>query len=1002
MCTFDTIKNIIEGTGIILKMNRILFLISALFSLISLHGQQPNLYRKADMEKMNTWVDSVYKSMSLDEKIGQLFMPVVGTNNGNKATLNDYIINQKVGGLLFSKGTLSQQAELTNYAQSKTKTPLFIAADAEWGLSMRLSDAPDFPKNMVLGAITNDTLLYLYGKEVARQCREMGIHINFAPAIDVNSNPQNPVIGIRAFGSDPENVARKGISYAKGLEDNGVMAVAKHFPGHGDTSEDSHKTLPTIRHSSERLNKVELIPFRKYVEAGLSGIMIGHLNVPALNTNGMPASLSPNIGEKLLKQEMGFGGLIFTDGMAMRGVAKQTDKSVKALLAGNDIILGVPRQADELASVKRAIEKGTIPEQMLEEKVRKILSYKYILGVHDFKPIDTDKLNKNINTTTAEWIKRKLYDNAVTLLKNKSNLIPIQELDTKIIASIAIGETAPNEFQRMVKKYDNISTFQLADTKGLGEIEKEVADCNLLIVSIHGAQNTEDETLQKLTKSKNTILVFFTSPYELEGYKTSIENAQAVVLAQDNNPAAAKSAAQGIFGGIPLKGKLQVSAVSFPLNTGIETNKTRLAYNLPEEVGIRSEALAGIEEIAREGIKNRAYPGCQILIAKEGVVIYEKSFGNFEYGISSAVTDETVYDLASVTKATATLPAVMKLYDQKKMQLQNPISKFVPETRGSNKANITIRELLFHESGIVSFIPYYTSAIDNTSYTGSLFGSKSETYPAYYAGAWGRTDYRFRPDLISNQLSETFSMPVAKDMYASKKMHDVLLKDIIDTKLGRKGKYTYSCLNFMLLKEAVENISGEDLNTFVQENFYRKLGASTTTFQPIRYLSINNIPPTENDPFFRKQLIHGYVHDEGAALFGGISGNAGLFSNANDMAKIYQMWLNEGEYGGEHFLSKETVRLFTTTKSSVSRRGLGFDKPDPQNPKASPCGKQTPPSVYGHTGFTGTCFWVDPDNQLIYIFLSNRVYPSRTPNKLSSMEIRERIQDEIYNALKKN
>ncbi len=989
-------------------MNKILHLISVLFTFVSLCGplygqQQTRLQEKTDKEKMQAWVDSVYKSMSFDEKIGQLFMPVVENDNGNgyKTKLNDYIRNQKIGGILLSKGTLSQQAELINYAQSITQTPLFIAVDAEWGLSMRLSDAPDFPKNMVLGAITNDTLLYLYGKEVARQCHEMGIHINFAPAIDVNSNPENPVIGIRAFGSDPENVARKGIAYAKGLEDNGVMAVAKHFPGHGDTSEDSHKTLPTLRHSPERLNQVELMPFRKYIEAGLSGIMIGHLNVPALNTNGMPASLSPNIGEKMLKQEMGFGGLIFTDGMAMRGVAKQSDLSVKAILAGNDIILGVPRQANELESVKAAIAKGIISEQLVEEKVRKILSYKYMLGVHNFKPIDTAKLYENINTPGAEWLKRKLYDNAVTLLKNQSGLIPINELDAKIIASIAIGETAPNEFQRMLKKYDNIRTFQLSDTKGLAEIEKQVTDCNLLILSIHGALSPEDETLQKLIKSKNTILVFFTSPYELERYKTSIENAQAVVLAQDNNPAAAKSAAQGIFGGIPLKGKLQVSAASFPLNTGIETNKTRLAYNLPEEVGIRSEALAGIEEIAREGIKNRAYPGCQILIAKEGVVIYEKSFGKFEYGISSAVTAETVYDLASVTKATATLPAVMKLYDQKKMQLQDPLRKFVPETRGSNKANITIRELLFHESGIVPFIPYYTSAIDKNSYAGPLFGSKSETYPAYYAGAWGRTDYRFRSDLISNQFSETFNMPVAKDMYASKKMHDVLLKDIIDTQLGSRGKYTYSCLNFMLLKEAVENISGEDLNTFVQENFYRKLGASTTTFQPIRYLSINDIPPTENDPFFRKQLVRGYVHDEGAALFGGISGNAGLFSNANDMAKIYQMWLNEGKYGGERFLSKETVRLFTTTKSSVSRRGLGFDKPDPQNPKASPCGKKTPSSVYGHTGFTGTCFWVDPENQLIYIFLSNRVYPSRTPNKLSSMEIRERIQDEIYNAFTK-
>ncbi len=982
-------------------MNRYFTIFIFLFLATLLPAQkQTTLYQKADKQKLNAWVDSVYNRMSLDEKVGQLFMPVANPDNSYKTRITNYIKNQKVGGLLFSKGTLASQAEITNYAQSISDIPLFIALDGEWGLSMRLTDAPAFPRNMILGAITDDQIIYNYGKEIARQCKEMGIHINFAPSVDVNSNPNNPVIGTRAFGADPANVARQGIAYAKGLEEGGVMAVAKHFPGHGDTSEDSHKTLPTISHSNARLNAVELFPFKQYIESGLSGLMIGHLDVPALNTNGLPSSLSPNIGEKLLKDEMGFTGLVFTDGMAMRGVSTQMNASVKALLAGNDIVLGVINQYDEFQSVKEAVEKGTIPAKMLEEKVKKILAYKYILGVPDFTPIKTGALRKQINTPETEWVQRKIYDGALTLIKNEGNTVPVTGLETKAIACVTIGASSADNFSEMLKKYADVRIFRVSSIANLSAIETQLKDFDLVIISVHLSKMADNAALQRLTKNKNAILVFFTSPFELNQYKVSCDNAKSVLVAQDDSKFAQMSAAQGIFGGISITGKLQVPAGNLPMNTGITTEKIRLSYNLPEETGIASDKLDKIERIALDGIGSRAYPGCQILIAKDGVVIYEKAFGNFEYGKGSRVTDETVYDLASVTKAAATLPAVMKLYDESKLRLQDNISRFVPETKGSNKANISIRELLFHESGITSFIPYYESAIDKNSFSGPLFGRRSKLYHARYAGAYGRTDYRFLPALISSKESATFNLPVTKDMYASGKMHDVLLKDIIDTEL-RSKTYRYSCLNFMLLKEAVENITKEDLNTFVEENFYRKLGATTTTFQPMKYMSINDIPPTENDPFFRKQLVRGYVHDEGAALFGGISGNAGLFSNANDLAKLCQMWLDGGEYGGERFLSEETVRLFTKTKSSSSRRGLGFDKPDPRNNNASPTSPLAPITVYGHTGYTGTCFWVDPTNNLIYIFLSNRVYPSRSPNRLSSMNIRERIQDEIYKAINK-
>jgi len=961
----------------------------------------PRLYQQADKENMQRWVDSVYATLTVEEKVGQLFMPIAEPNRGWKGKIAGYIQHQKVGGLLFSKGTLAQQADVTNYAQSISGVPLLIALDGEWGLSMRLHDAPVFPQNLITGAIQDEELMTLYGREVARQCREMGIHVNFAPTIDVHSNPGNLVIGTRSYGENPLNVARQGVAFARGLEDNGVMAVAKHFPGHGDTSDDSHKTLPTINHRRERLEEVELYPFREYVNAGFSGIMSGHLNVPELQTKGMPASLSPEVGVHLLKEEMGFSGLTFTDGMAMKGVSDQPDASVKALLAGNDVILGVTNQQKAFESVKDAVTNGTLPGALLEKKVRKILSYKYILGAHRFTPINTTTVHRRIHTPHSEWLQRKIYDNAMTLLKNQHERLPLRGLDSTRIASVALGAPASNAFQQYLKKYGDVDTFQAKTAAELSQIATRKA-YDLLIISLHSDKMTDVASLQQLTKETPVILVFFTLPSAMERFKPALEAAEAVIMAYDATAFAQMSAAQGIFGGIGLSGKLPVTTASFPEGSGLITQKTRLGYSLPEEVGISSERLTDIEPIALEGVRQRAYPGCQILVAKDGVVIYEKEFGHFDYSHSPEVTAGTVYDLASVTKASATLPAIMKLYDEKKISLLDPIDKFVPETRGSDKAKIPLRTLLLHESGITSFIPYYATAIDPGSYTGLLFGARSNIYHVRYAGAWARTDYRFLPDLISREPSERFYLPVAEDLYASDKMHDALLRDVIASPLQKSGRYTYSCLNFMLLKEAVEQITKTDLDTYVKQQFYRRLGAVTTTFQPLKYLSVEQIPPTEDDPFFRKQHLRGYVHDEGAALFGGISGNAGLFSNANDLAKLYQMWLNGGEYGGERYLSEETVKLFTTTKSNVSRRGLGFDKPDPRNSNASPTAPGVPITVYGHTGFTGTCFWVDPTNNLIYIFLSNRVNPSRSPNRLSTLKIRERIQEELYHALSGN
>lgn len=981
-------------------MKKALFLYSILSIFIVTSSAQvtTNLYKQADKQNMKQWVDSVYNTMSIDDKVGQLFIPIVEPNSSWKTRIASYVQNYKVGGLLFSKGTLASQADITNYAQGISKVPLMITLDGEWGLSMRLQDAPSYPRNLVIGAISDNETVRLYGEEIARQSKEMGIHVNFAPVLDVHSNPQNPVIGSRSFGENANNVAKKGLAFALGLESNGVMAVAKHFPGHGDTSEDSHLTLPTINHNRDRLEQVELLPFKEYINAGLSGMMIGHLNVPTLQTKGMPSSLSPEVTTKLLKESMGFTGLTFTDGMAMKGVSSHNEASVKAILAGNDIVLGVINQKKEFESVKAAVQNGVIPNSVLEEKVKKILSYKYILNAHNFTPIDKATIHSKVNSSSAEWTKRKIYDGAVTLVKNVDNHIPLSKLDKVKIASVAVGASAHNQFQTYLKKYADVSTFQIKSTAEVTNLA-QLKDFDIVIISIHTDKITDSPALQKLANEKTTILVNFTSPYRLSAFQTSALNASSLIVAYDNSEYAQMSAAQGIFGGIGMSGKLPVTSGTFKEGSGVSTTKTRLSYSLPEEVGINSSKLENIEHIALEGVRQRAYPGCQILVAKDGVIIYEREFGNLNYGDSPDVTPETIYDVASITKASATLPAIMKLYDEKEVALQDNIGKYVKATKGSDKENIRIRTLLLHESGLTSFIPYYTTAIDNNSYTGSLFGQRSQRYNARYAGAWGRTDYKFHSNMISSKPSEIFYQPVARGMYASDKMNEALLQDIINSPLSNRGKYRYSCLNFMLLKEAVEDISGLNIDTYLKINYFNKLGATTTTYLPLRYFSEEVIAPTENDPFFRKQHLTGYVHDEGAALFGGMSGNAGLFSNANDLAKLYQMWLNGGEYGGERYLSEETIKLFTTTKSSISRRGLGFDKPDPRNSRTNPTSPGTPIEVYGHTGYTGTCFWVDPNNNMIYIFLSNRVNPSRSPNRLSSLEIRERIQEELYKAL---
>ena len=964
----------------------------------------PNLFREADQQKMNQWVDSVFDSMTLDERIGQLILLKADPDSSYWGYVLKCIKEYKIGGILFSGGNLSDQAESTNAYQKASRIPLWIAFDGEWGLSMRLKNTPRFPKNMMLGAIVDNDLLRLYGDEMGRECRELGVQINFAPVLDVNDNPNNPVIGIRSFGENQQSVAEKGIAYAKGLENQKIISVGKHFPGHGNTSEDSHKTLPVINRSRSDLNKIELYPFARYVQEGLSGIMVGHLSVPALdNSTDLPASLSPKIVTGLLKNEWGFQGLSFTDALEMKGVASKTGNTcVLALLAGNDVLLAPERITSDFAVIKRSINYGIIKLSDVEESCKKILQYKYITGLNRYRPIETDGLQQRIRTEYTDWLIQKLNNEAVTLLKNNNNDIPIQGLDRNRTAILSIGVSAAPAFCQRMDLYGKFDSFRLAANAAPSEIErifKKLSEYDRIIVSVHSEQMSDLLSLQTLAKEKKVHLCFFTGPYTLRKYARTISSAQSVTLAYENTTGAQNAAAEIVMGGIPAKGKLPVTISGlFECGAGLTTYKVRLSYQQPMEVNMDSNVLNEIGLIVDEGIRNQAFPGCQVLVAKNGVVVYDESFGYFDYAQTHPVENSDVYDLASVTKALATLPAIMKLTDMKIISLSDRLSRFIPELRNTDKRDITVRDALFHESGLPAFFPSYDLLIDKNSYSGPLFSKRRDlTFRLLYdTNVYIRTDFKLDSTKVSRTPRPGISLQVAENFYVKDNFRQTMLNEIVQMPLSKKKRYLYSDLNFVLLQKVVENSTGQSLDAYAEANYYNRLGAFSTCFLPLQKIDRQTIAPTENDESLRNQILIGYPHDEIAALQGGVSGNAGLFSNAGDLAKILQMLLNFGEYGGERYLSEETVRTFTRTKSPESRRGLGFDKPDLLRPDSSPTGAYAPPSTYGHTGFTGTCFWVDPDNRLIYIFLSNRVYPSRIYKQLMEMKIRPRIQDVIY------
>ncbi len=944
------------------------------------------------------WVDSVFKTLTPEERIAQLIMIPVYSNK-NQAhidSISRLVTTYKVGGLIFFQGGPVRQAHMTNRYQRESKVPLMISIDGEWGLAMRLDSTVRFPYQMALGGIEDERLIYDMGAEIARQCRRLGIHVNFAPVIDVNNNANNPVIGFRSFGEDKYNVARKAMAYVKGMQDNKVLANAKHFPGHGDTNVDSHYGLPVIHFSKLRLDSVELYPFRELMANGLGSLMVAHMNIPVLdNTKDLASTLSKPIVTDLLKKEMGYKGLVFTDALNMQGVAKFYAPGVvdvKALLAGNDVLLNTMDVKTTIEEVKKAIANKEITQAEIDTRVRKVLAAKQWMGLDNWKPIETENLIADLNNPTADYINRQLTEASLTLLRNKNQILPIKTLDTLKVAALAIGTNTETDFQRNLAKYTQVDNFFLPPTNSIADLQalkEKLKGYNMILVGVHKLQLKASGTgtfgitaemnlfLKDLIRTKPTVVSVFGNVYSLTRFE-DIEKAHGVLAAYQENELTQDVAAQIIFGGVGAKGKLPVNVSnSFRIGDGLRTEGgLRLAYTQPEAVGLRSEDFAGIDTLVNEAIRAKGTPGAQVLVAKNGKVIYYKSFGYHTYENQTPVQNTDLYDLASVTKITTALAAYMKLNGEGRFDVDKTLGEYLPLMKESNKANLKYRDILTHQARLKSWIPFWREELKKN---GELKSSV------------------FSPD-----SSAKFPIRVAKNLFIHKDHAQEIYKQIKESPLNEKPGYVYSDLSFILAPLVVKNITGEDFESYLKKNIYKPLGATTLTFNPYKSYPLSRIVPTEVDTLFRKQLLHGTVHDEGAAMLGGISGHAGLFGNANDLAKVMQLYLNDGIYAGKRIIADNVVSTFSKCQFCPDNyRALGFDRPSKPGTVNGNAAQSAPAESFGHTGFTGIYSWVDPVNDLVYIFLSNRVHPTRESSVLSKLNTRTKVMQVVYDAMAK-
>jgi len=925
------------------------------------------------------WALEKLESMTLREKIAQSFMVAAYPNKGEThfQELDDYIQHHKIGGLIYFQGDRENLTQHIERAQKGAKIPLLMAMDAEWGSAMRLFNEPRFPYALTLGAANHPDHTQLIAQAMGQELRELGIHLNFAPVVDINSNPNNPVIGFRSFGEDAQRVGLQGRAFILGLESQQVMSCMKHFPGHGDTDMDSHYDLPTINRTIREMDIVDWSPFKVGRLAGASSVMMAHLNVPALDSSGTPASLSKVIVQDYLVERLKFSGLIVTDALNMKAVSDRYGKVevVKmAYLAGNDILLYPEVVAEAIDAIEQAVLRGELSIEEVNRRALKILRAKYhtIIKKSKHNPVNVFQLENALNRT---------YEQALTVLKNE-DAIPIGRLNQKM-ACVSLGSKT-DAFNEMAYEYANLDTFHaFTGAEALRRFADTLKAYDVILVNVHaksmlprneyGYPSGWTSFIEQLPLQAKVLVTFFGNPYVFSKHELP-SRADAIVLGYENHELAQKWVAQLLFGGFQGTGKLPVTlTANLEMDRGITTPPaSRLKFTQPEELGISRAKLAEIDSLALSGIRQGAYPGCQVVAAKDGKVFYRKSFGFLMNDSAAAVGNETVYDIASVTKIAASTVALMRLDDNQRFSLDSTLSTYLPQlTSGTPYAKTNLRDMMTHQAGFSPWIPFYTKTLDSG---------------------------KLNTEIYSVTRSDEFDWKVADRIYILNSYEDSMLQRILETPLKVK-KYKYSDLGYYFTKRIVEGESQMSLNEFVNASFYYPMGLRSMRYNPLEYYDIDRIAPTEEDRYFRMQTVRGYVHDMGAAMQGGVGGHAGLFTNASDLAALMQMLLNNGVYGGERYLSAEVIKKYTACQNCPgNRRGAGFDKPV-RSLDGGPTCNLVSLSSYGHTGFTGTQVWADPKYGINYVFLSNRTYPSAENWKLVKMGIRTEIQRVIYEAV---
>lgn len=925
------------------------------------------------------WAEDQLKNLTLEEKIGQFFMVAAYSNQGERhlGDIEKLVTNEKIGGIIFFQGERANLKEAVSRFQAVAKTPLLIGMDAEWGVQMRLFNEERFPYAYTLGAADDVVLSERIAAMMAQECRDLGIHINFAPVADVNSNPKNPVIGFRSFGENPKKVADHVKAFVRGMENNGVMTSIKHFPGHGNTDKDSHLELPTVSQTLKSIEAIDMLPFIEGIREGSSSVMVGHLNVPALDNSNTPTSLSRKVIKDYLQGTLGFKGLVISDALNMKAVADRYGKEevvVKAFEAGCDILLFPENVTDAIRLIKKKVDQGSISLAEIDARCLKILKAKQ-------KFLPDPKNKKKFTPGEMQLTKNQVYEKAITVLKNQDDLLPLGRLDRKI-ARVSVGMHT-FEFREAIDLFADIDHFHyFTPEEAQADFSKIKSKYDVVIVAIHantvrpknnfGFGNKVNDFLNSFSSSQNNILVVFGNPLLLQK-DIDLSKFKSVILAYENYYLTQDRTAQLLFGAIPAMGKLPFTInETFSREKGVEIAwGGRLKFSQPEELGIDPEKLKEIDEIALNGVKKGAYPGCQVVVAVEGKIIYRKSFGTHQYNTNDSVSDLDVYDIASVSKIAGSTAGVMHLQSQGKFSLSNKLEDYIPETTGSGAfGNILIRDMMAHQAGLTAWIPFYKRSLKN-----------------------GVPD----PSIYVSEKRSGFSKEVAKDLWIRDDYTDTIYKQILASGLGPKN-YEYSDLGYYFIKKIVEKQTNSSFQDFLEKELYIPMGLRSLCFRPHERFSLKRIVPTEKDMAFRKQLVHGYVHDPGAAMLGGVGGHAGLFANATDLASLMQVFLNKGTYGNVRYMNEEVVDEYTRAQFPGNRRGAGFDRPKASG--GGTCHEYASQKSYGHSGFTGTLAWADPEYGINYIFLSNRVCPDQDNWKLRDMNIRTEIQRVIYEAVK--